>query len=321
MGTGVSKPEQAQEKADLKYLGSRFPFDDAELVSLYRSYFELKQKEESSSSFLSDWAKRCNETNEKTNELFEIVERDILPLHFGERLQRVAFLRPADRNTSAPQSIVKDEDDNIRIARLESFFDGLANCARRGGRAALGTMFQCCVEGDEHPASSKDLVDSSGNEIKARVIDVLDLAYRLALATAFLHASEEDRLTLLPQEDSAQCKALQSLAASCLDHVHRQRIRRSVVVEDMDDSDLEQGFCSKMDFLEWSESTAPMLSSILPTFQHDILFPDKAYPPSLTPFSFPLLNDESAFFKDDHWTLLFSFACMSKSLRGAVSFV
>jgi hypothetical protein len=336
MGNSSGKPDLTHEQSDIKYLGDRFPFGDSELLRLYRCYVALQQRPpDEKTTFLRDWAVsgivlapgEANDSDnlqalrEKRSIQMQIVESEILPAGFGEKLERVAFLRPADRKSSPAEQ--QEEDEYTRMARLDTFFDGLANCGSRGGRAALGTLFQACVEGDTHPASSKDLVDKDGNEIKARVIDVLNLAYRMSLATAFLRASEDDQEGLLPDNAassssaaSAESMALNSLASSCVDHVCRQRIRRSVAVDDMDDSDLDLGYCSKMDFLEWSEATAPLLSTILPTFMHGLLFPEKPYPPSRTPFAFPRLNHESAFFSKSNSTMLFSFASMSKSLGG-----
>lgn len=252
----------------------------------------------------------------------EAVEKIILPPGFGAQLEQVAFLRPSDRNGTADPS--EKEDEYTRLARIEAFFDGIANCSgSRGGRAALGTLFEICVEGGSHPVSSKDLVDSSGNEVKAKIMDVLNLAYRLALATELLRNGEveEDVEILLSEADPDLNQALQSMASSCQIFVGQQRLKRSVAMNIFDDSDLDQGFCSKMDFLEWSESTAPSLSLILPSFHYAILFPEKPCPPCLSPFTFPQLNDESAFLGNDSSALLFSFACMSKSLGGAVSSV
>jgi len=250
----------------------------------------------------------------------DVVEKIILPPRFGAQLEQVAFLRPTDRNKIADPN--EKEDEYARTARLEAFFDGITNCSGiRGGGAALGTMFEICVKGS-HPVSSKDLVDSSGSEVKANVIDVLDLAYCLALATELLRNGEmeEDIEMLVSEADQGRNQALQSMASSCLNFVSRQRIQRSVAINTIDDSDLDQGFCSKMDFLEWSKSTAPSLSLILPSFLYTIFFPEKPCPPCLSPFTFPQLNDESAILGNGNSALLFSFACMSKSLGGAVRF-
>lgn len=320
MGNDTSKPHHDHEQADRQHLRDRFPFGEDELGRLYDQAY-CKVKWPHNGSFLSELHRNGPVDEEGVRRRLATVEQDILPRHFGNRLELVAFLRPADRDKETSSQIEK-QDEHVRLARMEAFFDGLANCSgNRGGRAALGTMFEVCVQGS-HPTSSNDLVDCNGNEIKAKVMLVLDLAYRLALATEFLRgggSDNKDQHALLPEDNSAQSHALQSMTSSCLDFVRRQRMRRSVAVEDFDDEDLEQGYCSKMDFLEWSQETLPSLSLVLPTFHHALLFPGDPFPPTLSAFLFPRLNDESAFLGEGNSTALFSFACMSKSLGGAVS--
>lgn len=70
-------------------------------------------------------------------------------------------------------------------------------------------------------------------------------------------------------------------------------------------------------FLEWAECHAPLLSAALSTFMHHVLFPDRPYPQSRTPFVYPNLRGwESALFEGPSSPLLFMFACMSPDLGG-----
>ena len=149
---------------------------------------------------------------------------------------------------------------------------------------------------------------------------VLDLAYRLSLAAAFLSA-DENMQNFIPSPGASQNEVITSLARSMVEFERRKKIRASEFgsLTDTEKEDLEMGLVSKMDFLEWSEATAPLLTSTLPTFMHNVFFPEKSYPPSRTPFVFPVIPSESAFFDDPASPMLFAFASMSSSLGGSVS--
>lgn len=317
-----------QEQQDIKYLGDRFPYGDDELFRLYRAYQAIRESEDRV-SFLSDLAVHCTllpprqDDAEKLQALREqqallmtVVEEKILPPGFGRCFERVAFIKLQH----AVESNAEQEDEYSRLARLEKFFNGAANGTRRGGRAALGTLFQCCVEDVDDPDDSSHLVHRDGSEFMANASQVLDLAYRLSLAAAFLTA-DENMQNFIPSPDSAQNEVMESLVRSMLEVARRKKIRASEFgsLTEAEEKELESGLVSKMDFLEWSEATAPLLSSTLPTFLHCIFFPDKSYPPSRTPFVFPMIPSESAFFSDPASPMLFAFASMSSSLGGSVS--
>ena len=114
---------------------------------------------------------------------------------------------------------------------------------------------------------------------------------------------------------------MEALCHSLMEHVKSKKIRDSPngTLEDSDEADLQNGVVSKMDFIDWSELHSPLLSSTLPSLMHEVFFPDRPYPPSRTPFLFPSISSESAFFNHPASPLLFSFASMSSSLGGAVS--
>lgn len=329
MGSSTSKPALTQEQEDVKYLGDRFPYGDDELYRLYRAYQAIRQTEKSV-SFLSDLAAHCTvlppreEDSEKLEALQEqqatlmtVVEEKILPPDFGEKFKRVAFVKLEHAVESSEQ-----EDEYARIAKLEKFFEGASNGTRRGGRAALGTLFQCCVEDVGDIDDSSHLVHRDGSEFMANANQVLDLAYRLSLAAAFLSA-DENMQNFIPSPGACQNEVIESLTRSMLDFVRRKKVRASEFgsLTETAEKELILGLVSKMDFLEWSEATAPLLSSTLPTFMHNIFFPEKSYPPSRTPFVFPIIPSESAFFHDPASPMLFAFASMSSSLGGSVSTV
>lgn len=330
MGNSSAKSTLTQEQQDIKYLGDRFPYGDDELFRLYHAYQAIRLSEDNI-SFLSDLAVHCivlsprDDDQEKLLALREqqailmsVVEEKILPPDFGKRLEEVAFIKL--QRVMQPKA--DEEDEYTRLARLEQFFHGAANAGRRGGRAALGTLFQCCVQGVDDPDDSSHLVHRDGNEFMANASKVLDVAYRLSLASAFLSA-DENMQNFIPSPEASQTKVMESLARSMLDFSKRKQIRASEFgsLTEEQEEQLEQGLVSKFDFLEWSEATAPLLSSTLPTFLHCIFFPDRPPPPSRTSFIFPSLPSESAFFHDPAAPMLFVFASMSSSLGGAVSAV
>lgn len=331
MGNKSTTPNLSAEQQDIKYLGDRFPYGDDELLRLYRAYQAIRLSEERI-SFLSDLAVHCTvlspaeqkqedaeqklaKLREQQAMLMSIVEEKILPPWFGSRFESIAFVKLQQAVESNGE-----EDEYSRLARLEKYFDGAANGTRRGGRAALGTLFQCCVDDVDDPDDSTHLVHNDGSEFMAYARKVLDLAYRLSLAAAFLSA-DEDMQNFIPSPDCSQNKVMESLARSLLEFTRRKKNRPSQfgAPTEAEEEELNEGFVSKMDFLEWSEATSPLLSSILPTFMHCIFFPEKPYPPSRTPFIFPIIPSESAFFHDPASPMLFAFAGMSSSLGGSVS--
>ena len=330
MGNGPTKPALTQEQEDIKHLGDRFPFGDDELVRLYRCYQAIEPSPAKRGSFLSECAVYCTRLppsepdpdgsllkalQEERLLLMKAVESKILPKGFGNRLEEVVFLRPQD-TAQQSKGNTEEQDDYTRLARLEKFFDGAATCSRRGGRATLGTVFQCCVNGIDHPLDTRDLVHTDGNEIVADVNTVLDLTYRLALASAFLSAGE-DMGDFIPSPEASKHKVMEALSRSTVEHVKKKKLRENPYGgTNEEDPNLKQGLVTKMDFLEWSESNAPLLSSTLPTFMHFVFFPDRPYPPSRTPFVFPRIPSESAFFNDPSSPLLFTFSSMSSSLAG-----
>ena len=197
--------------------------------------------------------------------------------------------------------------------------------------------------------------DNDPTNIWANANEVLDLGYSLALASAFLSEAaqiadlhELDANAYIPDDvGTAMSKSLLAyakkrrqeyqthqpppLASGELDLDPYTRKSLSVPAESRF-SERSAGSISSTStnvhgnenlvtldvFLEWAEQTAPCLSACLSTFLHHVLFPDKPYPPSRTPFLYPNLDgQQSAFFESPSSPLLFSLACMSPSLGGS----
>ena len=324
--------------------------------------------------------------------LMEIVEGRVLPPGFGRRLERAAFLLPhhteeeeedeagnANIGASAgastrfgtgdsnPPSNVDDipdpllggsiDDDAFR--RLEQFLDGAADCCRRGSRPALAVLFKSCIRSGRGGRASDDnhRSNDTGSDpggLRADAGEVLELAYRLALAAAFL----ADASSLQPSVQdldgfanayvpSKQVGACAALTQSLLEYATKREQEmqshvppsyaakgeldldpytgRAVVtppISDQSSSTNARGggknLVALAPFLEWAEQTAPCLSACLSTFLHRVWFPSAPYPPSRTPFVYPrLAGQRSAFFDHPSSPLLFSLACASPSLGGS----
>lgn len=329
MGASYSSPAEAEitkAQSDIKYLGSRYPFGDDELWKLYKAFHRVQNAPEKI-SFLTDWAVECvalpvSDSNvDNSKEMLEklkkerfktiqVVEQKILPVDFSERLQ--------ERNFSTPSCDSFCESDQHALFQLETFFNGLSNVDRRGGRKTIGVLF-------DYFSLRKDEVSEAGFAVDTRAIKVADfneilhLAYRLSLAAAFLEATKQgmDTSIWIPPP-SLDKKAIEGLGHSLTDFIKRKRTRESPYGTIDDDPYLEKGFIEKLDLQEWAELNAPVLASSLSTFMFHVFFPDKPFPQTRTAFTFPRLLQESVFFTKPTSPLLFSFACLSNSLGGSV---
>jgi TLD len=314
MGNSNTSPALTPEQSDIKYLGSRFPFGDDELLKIYRIFFILDQRKERK-SFLTEWAVECFvlpriRTNEETNSFelnpemsklqrlnsMQVIEDNILPPRFSELLESTNFAVP---------------ENACHMEKLEHFFQGVSNLGRKGGRQAISVLFECYV--------NKDTSLGMGN-ITAKVADfrlILMSVYRLSLAGAYLRASQngEDTNKWIPGKD-IDYSAMNGLVLSMIEFVKTKRIRESPYGTVEHDPWLEKGFAEKLDIQDYVESNLPVMSSALSYFMFQVFFPEKPYPRSSTAFYFPKLNSDSAFFHDTASPLLFSFASLSASLGG-----
>lgn len=238
-------------------------------------------------------------------------------------------------------------DEYTRVARLEKFFDGASNCSgRRGNRVALTELvthvakyYQArnTTEGSSHPRDAPVIVtDSAATTTTATPVppnqddELLEAhclvvsVYRLALACSFLGAvnkeDDEDITQFLPSDEDSDHAALKALSQSIIEFARRKRIRANPygALAPEEEALFNAGMITKEDALEWSEMTAPLFSVVLPTLLHFIMFPDVPYPPSRTSFDLPRVLEESCFFDHGSSPLLFSFGCLSSSMRGTV---
>lgn len=216
-------------KGQLSKLGDRHPFGDDEILRLGRCHAHLRGNSSgrgsgsgngNGMSFLSEWAKYCStlpcanfkdphpinpyrnilqiDPNTTTctpstpstlasltrrkyiTELMKVLEEQILPSKFGDTLQRVAFTAPQHQQ-GQDQDQDHEQEMEMEMNELDAFLNGAAECSRRGSRKALEVMFNCCR------ASAATHYDAS--EAEARAEDLLNLAYRLGLASSLLTAA------------------------------------------------------------------------------------------------------------------------------------
>lgn len=297
MGTSASSPQKhhatlTDEQKLLKNLGDFFPFSDSELRVLYKCFSEhnTSAKRTQECPFLLDLAMfaSTHSTEEEyithENRLKYIFEH-ILPPSFSTKVEAVAFsqLLALDNNQTEGQT----------QKRLEDFLEAVTKCCgRRSAHSSLEIIYQCCYYED----SSSATPESS---------DLIDLSYRLALSSHILisnNSVDEEKISSI---FSTKKSALHSLAKS---------LEKMAVLQNQNDG----GISMEM-FIEWASQTMPLISAILPTFMHYLLFRDLPFSPGRQHFLFPVLNNSSSFFEDDFSSKLFCFSCMSLSLGGAVS--
>ena len=236
-------------------------------------------------------------------------------------------------STADPVLAADDPLSSAGFRRLEEFLGGAADCSsRRGARPALSALFRCCSRSEGGaPAPAP---------VRASAAEFLDLAYSIALASEFLAAAggsgdDADLGAYAPRRMGA------AMSRSLLGYSGRLRgggfhapptsTGPDTVSASASASGEEEGLIALDVLLEWAAQTVPCLSAALGTFLHRIAFPDRPYPPSLTPFLYPdLRGQSSAFFGGGGGSssssssssssispLLFSFACMSPSLGGS----
>ena len=161
--------------------------------------------------------------------LLKAVEEKILPSNFGNQLYRICFLTPSDtsvydiqigsnnNSNNNDNGDVEDEDEYTRIAKLEKFFEGLADGTRRGSKTAVKCLIKCCQPQDPPspepsssdnnmgPAPSNDFAygttsgmaynnsnnQSTNSTTKTYIqpMEFVTIGYRIALAAAFLKAT------------------------------------------------------------------------------------------------------------------------------------
>jgi hypothetical protein len=296
--------------------------------------------------------------------LLEAVERKILPPGFGNTLYRTCFMISQDTseydkdddNSTRKQSMTKntnsndDEDEYTRMARLEKFFEGLANGTRRDRKTVTKCLIRCCTQ---HPAPADDDEDGStaavdvsdfayggnrtnnnddgkNNKTYIEPMELINLGYRVCIAAAFLKDASEggdddandeeqkDFGRFLPPDESESGPGLVALSNSLAALATKRKQRR---LRSNEPTDKLAELVDEDDIFEWVEQVAPMFGAILPTFLHCIFFPNKRAPPTRTSFDYPRISQESQVFPSNSSPMLFSFGCMSPALGGEVRYV
>jgi hypothetical protein len=260
----------------------------------------------------------------KLMEALSIVELHILPYGLGKR-----FIESLDLNTSRQissasisvnfphhttsediaawqsnyysiSSVANEEGSNYP---LEDFLEGIsASCGRRGSRSSLTKMFMLSCKDGSKTAHAKDAICT---------------AYCLTLAASYLKnvaTSTEpiDWKSFLPQKSDQDTKAM---VDSLINYAKKRRqdgggggfAGNFDYSATSNSSGEKSGAVTLDEFLEWAESTVPIICSALPTFLHVILSyftpnnktkqddddSSKRFPPGVTPLWIPSLTVET----------------------------
>ncbi|KAL7442700.1 hypothetical protein ACHAXM_009142 [Skeletonema potamos] len=332
--------EKANEEAFVRSLGDRYPLGDAELRKWCWCYNALPHHPSPCSSdngFLSSLAV-CSaiynkpgpsvSTYDALNERIEsssmvsraiaIIEENIFPPGLSSRIagglglslknnqisplqSPPIFPKPSSSNEEifaweysyySIQSIISSESVSYE---LQDFLEGISSsCGRRGSRSTLSKLFHLASVSNDQGRKS---VDAS---------EVIDIAYRLTVATSYLldHTAKrtpdnnsEDWKSFVPSNDA---KGLQSMVGSLLNAAKKLREREgSFGYQNKNVNNKNVNTTVNIEeFLEWAETTVPMMASSLSTFLH-VLFnffcqknegnPHR-FPPGVAPLLMPALS-------------------------------
>ncbi|GAX26157.1 hypothetical protein FisN_18Hh273 [Fistulifera solaris] len=319
VSSSTANHSRTPEQLDVQFLGERCPFGDAELWHLYRCY-QAWQSQTSKTTFLKDWAGACwnrrsklphteakedDSSTQQTMALEEYVEkiaqveREVLPVDFGNRLYQRAFTISENAYGTQPPESSTSRD------HLEAFFEGLSNASRRGSRAALQVMFRNC-----------QATKNENNEVTIQATEFIQLGYRLALTSEFLQGNHASIPVI--NDTQQHDETLLALAQSI---VEQRKKRMTYIQTDSTTNSTDDFAVTFEDILEWSEAVAPTFASILPTLFHTILFPGMSHSSTgRTAYEFPWVTDDSkpsSFFQNPTSSLLFTFGCLSPALGGS----
>jgi len=295
MGTSASSPQKrhatlTDEQKLIKNLGEYFPFSDSELRVLYKCFSEHNTSANKTQGcpFILDLAMfaptHSTEEEYKTHEHhLKYIFEHVLPPRFSSKLEAVAFRQLL--------ALENNQTEGRTQQRLEAFLEAVTKCCgRRNAHSSLEIIYQCCCYEDSSSATPEPF-------------GLIDLSYRLALTSHIIMSNDSVNEEKISSIFSAKTSALHSLAKS---------LEKMTVLQNQN-----HGGISMEIFIEWASQTMPLISAILPTFMHYLLFRDLPFSPGRQHFLFPILNDSSSFFETDFSSKLFCFSCMSLALGGA----
>jgi hypothetical protein len=343
--------DKAAEQAFIRSLGDRYPLGDAELRKWCWCYIALQHRSSpfsSNNGFLSSlavWSAIYNkpgpsvsnynalkeriDSSRKVSRAISIIEEHIFPPGLSSRIVGGLGLSLNNQNSplQSPQTFPKPSSSNEEIFawehayysiqsiissesisyELQDFLEGISSsCGRRGSRSSLSKLF--------HLAS---LPNDQGRK-SADASEVIDIAYRLAVATSYLlrlanaeggaDNNIEDWKSFVPSNDATD---IQSMVGSLLNAAKKQREREGSFgyssypaagqfTTNSNSSNNTNGNNTVYieEFLEWAETTVPMMASSLSTFLH-VLFnffcqknegnPHR-FPPGVAPLLLPTLS-------------------------------
>ena len=273
------------------------------------------------------------ESSRKVSRAMSIIEEYIFPSGLSSRvvggfsvknhqklpLQSSPFPKPSSSNEEvfaweysyySIQSFVNEFISSESVSyELQDFLEGISSsCGRRGSRAGLSKLFNLASLSNDQGRKSADAVE------------LIDIAYRLTVATSYLlrvakseggaDNNSEDWKSFVPSNDATLSQ--QSMANSLLNAAKRQREREGssgysphpaagqFTTNNSTSSNNTNGNNTVYieEFLEWAETTVPMMASSLSTFLH-VLFNffcqenegnQHRFPPGVTPLLLPALS-------------------------------
>lgn len=259
----------------IRKLEERYPFNTEELEILVRCHDHLKNNQDSD-DFLMKMALTSPYSyfflpGEEMRDRVDWIENHVLPPGFANELRAAisadAFVEYANQGEEKT---------------LERFIEGVADTGRRGPREALRVLLN--IVGGAY----------------AKPEDVIDVVFRLALASEALTSPNVDRESVLRQVNSLHPMVV-SVSESLNDACGGKNLNLQTLVT-------------------WAESSFPMFSSPLSTFVHTLLFHGHAYPAGRIPYSAPKLDRSSDVFKNSKFTSLIALSLASPMLGSEVSY-
>ena len=166
------------------------------------------------------------------------------------------------------------------VKSLERFLEGIADTGRRGPKEALHILYE--IVGDEPTAE-----------------ELIDLCFRLSVASGAM---------VVPNLDKEAC--LQRIVDA------ENKIRP--LVRSLNNAKHKDGIITRKIFVEWAETTVPLLSAPFSTFVHRLLFHSSPYPKARVPYSHPKLDNASDIFTNPDCPSLFSLSLTTRHFSGKV---